>query len=104
MAARTFASMRSMKLMPTLLDQLEVEFTHVHHLLKEIFASAGTRVLPMNDLDHFKHYKLFSIRHWPNASILIVPKIFNPNFPFRKIAGIARATARAISVSTWTAI
>ena len=43
----------------TLLDQLETEFTHVHHLLKEIFASAGTRVLPMTDLDHFKHYKTF---------------------------------------------
>ena len=43
----------------TLLDQLEMEFTHVHHLLKEIFASAGTRVLPMTDLDHFKHYKQF---------------------------------------------
>ena len=43
----------------TLLDQLEMEFTHVHHLLKEIFASAGTRVLPMTDLDHFKHYKTF---------------------------------------------
>jgi len=43
----------------TLLDQLETEFAHVHHLLKEIFASAGTRVLAMNDLDHFKHYKSF---------------------------------------------
>ena len=43
----------------TLLDQLETEFTHVHHLLKEIFGSAGTRVLPMSDLDHFKHYKSF---------------------------------------------
>jgi hypothetical protein len=43
----------------TLLDQLETEFAHVHHLLKEIFASAGTRVLPMTDLDHFKHCKTF---------------------------------------------
>jgi hypothetical protein len=43
----------------TLLDQLETEFAHVHHLLKEIFASAGSRVLPMSDLDHFKHYKTF---------------------------------------------
>ena len=43
----------------TLLDQLETEFAHVHHLLKGIFASAGTRVLPMSDLDHFKHYKTF---------------------------------------------
>src|SRR5580692_10730101 len=43
----------------TLLDQLETEFTQVHHLLKEIFASTGTRVLPMTDLDHFKHYKTF---------------------------------------------
>jgi hypothetical protein len=42
-----------------LLDQLETEFTQVHHLLKEIFASAGSRVLPMTDLDHFKHYKTF---------------------------------------------
>jgi len=43
----------------TMLDQLEMEFSHVHHLLKEIFASAGTRVLPMSDLDHFKHCKNF---------------------------------------------
>ena len=43
----------------TLLDQLQTEFEHVHHLLKEIFASAGSRVLPMSDLDHFKHYKTF---------------------------------------------
>jgi hypothetical protein len=43
----------------TLLDQLETEFAHVHHLLKEIFGSTGTRVLPMSDLDHFKHYKSF---------------------------------------------
>jgi len=42
-----------------LLDQLETEFTQVHHLLKEIFSSAGSRVLPMTDLDHFKHYKKF---------------------------------------------
>ena len=35
------------------------EFEHVHRLLLEIFASAGTRVLPMNDLDHFRHYKRF---------------------------------------------
>ncbi len=43
----------------TLLDQLETEFAQVQHLLVEIFASAGTRVLPMTDLDHFKHYKQF---------------------------------------------
>src|ERR1039457_4351934 len=43
----------------TMLDKLEREFSHVHHLLKEIFASAGTRVLPMSDLDHFKHCKNF---------------------------------------------
>jgi hypothetical protein len=43
----------------TLLDQLEVEFAHVHHLFKDIFASTGTRVLPMTDVDHFRHYKQF---------------------------------------------
>ena len=42
-----------------LLDQQEMEFSHVHQSLMEIFASAGTRVLPMSDLDHFKHYKSF---------------------------------------------
>jgi hypothetical protein len=43
----------------TLLGQLENEYSQIHHLLKEIFASAGTRVLPMSDLDHFRHYKSF---------------------------------------------
>ena len=33
----------------TLLDQLEVEFTHVHHLLKEIFASAWERACAVNE-------------------------------------------------------
>ena len=43
----------------TLLDQLETEFDHVHRLLLEIFGSSGARILPMSDLDHFRHYKRF---------------------------------------------
>ena len=43
----------------TLLDQLETEFEHVHYLLLEIFGSGGARILPMTDLDHFRHYKRF---------------------------------------------
>ncbi|MFZ0826818.1 MAG: hypothetical protein WAO02_05565 [Verrucomicrobiia bacterium] len=43
----------------TLLDQLETEFDHVHRLLLEIFGSGGARILPMTDLDHFRHYKRF---------------------------------------------
>src|SRR6266516_3679758 len=43
----------------SLLDQLVGEFEHVHRLLLDMFASAGTRVLPMSDLDHFRHYKRF---------------------------------------------
>src|ERR1039457_3255370 len=43
----------------TLLDQLETEFEHVHRLLLEIFGSGGARILPMTDLDHFRHYKWF---------------------------------------------
>ncbi len=43
----------------TLLDQLETEFEHSHRLLLEIFGSGGARVLPMSDLDHFRHYKRF---------------------------------------------
>ena len=41
------------------LDQLQIEFDHVHRLLLEIFASAGSRILPMSDRDHFRHYKQF---------------------------------------------
>jgi len=43
----------------TLLDQLQTEFAHVHRLLVEIFANAGARVLPMSDIDHFRHCKTF---------------------------------------------
>ncbi len=43
----------------TLLDQLETEFAHIHRLLLEIFDSGDSRILPMSDLDHFRHYKRF---------------------------------------------
>ncbi|PYJ85231.1 MAG: hypothetical protein DME22_09925 [Verrucomicrobia bacterium] len=43
----------------TLLDQLVTEYDHVFRLLLEIFGSAGARILPMSDLDHFRHYKRF---------------------------------------------
>lgn len=43
----------------SLLDQLETEFEHVHRLLLEIFGNTGTRVLPMDDLGHFRHFKRF---------------------------------------------
>src|SRR5580658_9085922 len=40
----------------TLLDQLETEFTQVHHLLKEaMFVSAAFLVLPPANLRHFMH-------------------------------------------------
>jgi hypothetical protein len=43
----------------TLLDQLHTEYEHINALLLEIFGSTGSRVLPMSDLDHFRHYKRF---------------------------------------------
>jgi type IV secretion system protein TrbE len=43
----------------TLLDQLQTEFEHVHRLLLEIFSATGTRIVPMTDLDHFRHWKRF---------------------------------------------
>jgi len=43
----------------TMLDQLATEHEHVFRLLLEIFGSAGARILPMSDLDHFRHYKRF---------------------------------------------
>jgi len=42
-----------------ILDQLRGEFEHVHQLFMDIFASTGTRVLPMSDVDHFRHYQQF---------------------------------------------
>jgi hypothetical protein len=43
----------------TILDQLRGEFEHVHGQILDIFASTGTRILPMTDVDHFRHYKQF---------------------------------------------
>src|SRR5687768_4027040 len=43
----------------TLIEQLQSEFEHVHRLLLEIFDATGSRVLPMSDLDHFRHFKRF---------------------------------------------
>src|SRR5213594_1832246 len=43
----------------TLLDQLETEYEHIHRLLLEIFGSNGARILPMSDLDPFRHYQRF---------------------------------------------
>src|SRR5438445_297441 len=42
-----------------LLDQLMTEYAHVFLLLLDIFGSTSTRILPMSDLDHFRHYKRF---------------------------------------------
>ena len=57
---RTFQSSSSARdYYETLLSQLTQEFQHTQHLLSEIFAGSGTRVLPMGDLDHFRHYKRF---------------------------------------------
>src|ERR1017187_9237657 len=36
----------------TILDQLRGEFEHVHGQIMDIFASTGTRILPMTDVDH----------------------------------------------------
>ena len=43
----------------TLLDQLTSEYDHTHRLLLEIFSGSGTRVSPMSDADHFRHYARF---------------------------------------------
>jgi type IV secretion system protein TrbE len=43
----------------TLLDQLQSEFEHVHRLLLEIFGATGGRIVPLTDLDHFRHYTRF---------------------------------------------
>lgn len=61
----------------TLLDQLQSEFEHVHRLLLEIFDSTGSRLLPMTDLDHFRHFKRFL-----NPSL-------NERFDFDPSAGFA---------------
>jgi type IV secretion system protein TrbE len=60
----------------TLLDQLTSEYEHTHRLLLEIFSGFGTRVMPMNDADHFRHYASFL-----NPS-------FNDRFDFDPIEGL----------------
>src|SRR5450755_1020782 len=60
----------------TLLDQLTSEYEHTHRLLLEIFSGSGTRVTPMNDPDHFRHYARFL-----NPS-------FNDRFDFDPIEGL----------------
>src|SRR5437879_122029 len=42
-----------------LLEQLQTEYEHTYRLLLEIFANTGTRIVPMTDLDHFRHYLRF---------------------------------------------
>jgi len=43
----------------TLLDQLVTEYEHAHRLLLEIFSNTGTRIMPMGDADHLRHYARF---------------------------------------------
>jgi hypothetical protein len=43
----------------TILVNLKGEFEHIRAQLTDIFASTGTRIIPMTDLDHFRHYKMF---------------------------------------------
>ena len=50
----------------------------------EIFASAGARVLPMTDLDHFRHYKRFSIRRWPTVLITTRRTVFDPELSIQE--------------------
>ena len=42
-----------------LLEQLQQEFAQVHETLRGIFTGQGTRILPMNDADHYRHYASF---------------------------------------------
>ncbi|MBK8001687.1 MAG: hypothetical protein IPK15_24025 [Verrucomicrobia bacterium] len=42
-----------------LLEQLASEYEHTHRLMLEIFSGSGTRVVPMNDAEHFRHYAKF---------------------------------------------
>ncbi|MEO8350123.1 MAG: TraC family protein [Chthoniobacteraceae bacterium] len=42
-----------------LLEQLQQEFAQVHETLKGIFSGQGTRIIPMSDADHFRHYTTF---------------------------------------------
>ncbi len=42
-----------------LLDQLEQEFAQVQETLTGIFSGQGSRILPMSDADHYRHYTSF---------------------------------------------
>jgi hypothetical protein len=65
----------------TLLDQLRGEFEHVHKQVMDIFSSAGARILPMTDLDHYRLNTRF-------ARFINVPELMQL---FRQMADVQTA-------------
>ena len=68
------------------------------------FSRQGARIMPMKDADHYRHYTTFLNPSLADRFDYDPLETSTRNFPFRKIAGTARATARPISASSWTAI
>jgi len=58
----------SFRILQSAFGQFRSEFEHTHEMLTEIFAGQGARIIPMKDADHFRHYKTFLNRRWPNGS------------------------------------
>ena len=55
-----FSSRKSLtKRYDHLLNQLEQEFLQVYETLTGIFSGQGTRIRPMTDADHYRHYEAF---------------------------------------------
>ncbi len=86
------------------LEQMQAEFAQVHEMLASIFSGQGARIIPMTDADHYRHYKMFLNPSLADRFDYDIFDAFDPEFPSRRTAGTAKATARPISVSAWTAI
>ena len=70
--------------------------------LLEIFGSSGTRVMPMNDLDHYRHFTRF-LNPSLNDRFDFDPAEGFSRTRFRRTAGIARETGRAtLDSPRWT--
>jgi hypothetical protein len=83
----------------TLIDQLQSEFEHVQRLLLEIFDSTGSRLLPMTDLDHFRHFKRFLNPSLNERFDFDRAQVLRLNSRFTRTAGIAKGTGSLISGS-----
>ena len=84
-----------------LLDPLQQEFEQIHQTLTGIFAGQGTRIIPMNDAEHYRHYTSFLNPSLADRFNYDPCEPLTRRSPSRRTAGTVREAARRISASGW---